>query len=194
MKKFWTRGSQSEPYSARQVRAELCIREMKKAVRHTLKRTRASKRLWYYCTLYHSELRNFTPHPHFKLHGRIPNEIVTGYLPDISEYLDYSWYETVWYHDQDAPFPETRRKLAKWLGVAHHVGQALCYYILPESGRPIIRSTIQAFTRAEKESEEILNKVKALDRSIKDNIDTLPVLDISIELQDVDNNNYPTYL
>jgi len=118
------------------------MQKMKKAVRHTLEKTGASKRLRDYCTLYHSELRNFTAHPHFKLHGHTP--YVTGHTPDISEYLDYSWYETVWYHDQDAPFPETWRKLAKWLGVAHCVGQALCYYILPESGRPIVRSTIQA--------------------------------------------------
>jgi hypothetical protein len=64
---------------------------MKKVVRQTLEKTVASKRLWDYCTLYHSELRNIIMHPHFKLHGHTQYEIITGHTPDISEYLDYSW-------------------------------------------------------------------------------------------------------
>jgi hypothetical protein len=41
--KFWIKGTQSEPYSPWQVRAELCIREIKKAVHHTLSKTNAPK-------------------------------------------------------------------------------------------------------------------------------------------------------
>lgn len=44
-KEFWIPVSQSEPYSPWQLRAELCIREVKKAVRHAMQRTRAPKRL-----------------------------------------------------------------------------------------------------------------------------------------------------
>lgn len=36
LRKFWIKSSQSEPYSPWQVRAELCIREIKKARRHAL--------------------------------------------------------------------------------------------------------------------------------------------------------------
>lgn len=90
--------------------------------------------MWDYCTLYHSKVRNLTAHPHFKLQGRTPLEIVTDHTPDVSEYLDYTWYEPVWYFDQEAEFPDARWKWARWLGVAHRVGQALCYYILPASG------------------------------------------------------------
>jgi hypothetical protein len=42
---FWIPITQSKPHSPWQVRAELCIREIKKAVRHTMLRTRAPKRL-----------------------------------------------------------------------------------------------------------------------------------------------------
>ncbi len=48
LRKFWIRGSQSEPYSPWQVRAELCIREVKKAVRHAMAKTKAPKHLWDY--------------------------------------------------------------------------------------------------------------------------------------------------
>jgi len=70
-------------------------------------------------------------------------------------------YDTIWYFDHDAPFPEERRKLAKWLGVAHRVGQALCYFILPESGIPIAQSTIQPLTQDEWKLESIKQDVRA---------------------------------
>ena len=192
LRKFWIRGSQSEPYSPWQVRAELCIREIKKAVKHTLTKTNAPRRLWDYCTIYQCELRNLIAHPHFKLQGRTPYEIVVGRTPDISEYLDYHWYQNVWYYDQEAQFPEDRRKLGKWIGVAHRVGQALCYYILPASARPIVRSTVQALTDDELLSESICEQIAVLDRSIHDVIardgDTLD--QIPQDLQDEDYDVY----
>ena len=169
-RKAWIKTSQSEPYSPWQVRAELCNRELKKAVRYTMEKTRAPKRLWDYCTLYHSEIRNFTAHPLFMLQGRTPYELVTGNTPDISEYTDFNWYENIWYHDQEATFPDDKRKLAKWLGVAHRVGQALCYYVLPASGRPIVRSTIQALSEDELHSVKIQQQLKDFDQQIENNI------------------------
>ena len=121
----------SEPHSPWQVRAELTIREVKQAVRNLRAKVDAHVRLWDYCTTYICELRCLTVHDHFSLHDRTPYEIVTGHTPDISEYLDYKWYDVIWYYDQLEPFPNERRKLARWLGVSHHVGQGLCYAILP---------------------------------------------------------------
>jgi hypothetical protein len=91
-----------------------------------------------YCKIYQCELCNLLVHPHYKSHGHTPYEIVTGGTPDISEYLDFQWYQTVWYLDQEAQFPEECRKSGKWIGVAHGVNQALCYYILRASARPIV--------------------------------------------------------
>ena len=67
--------------------------------------------MWDYCTIYQCELQYLIAHPHFKLHGRTPYEVVTGRTP------------------------EERHKLGRWLGVAHCIGEALCYYILPVSAR-----------------------------------------------------------
>jgi len=146
-RKCWIKATQSEPYSPWHVRAELGNRELKKAVRLTMARSNAPSRLWDFCATYHAEIRNLTAHPLFNLHDRTPYELVTGQTPDISEYTDYTWYDTVWYFDQEANFPEDKRKLAKWLGVAHRIGQALCYYLLPESGRTIVRSTVQPLSQ-----------------------------------------------
>lgn len=78
MWKFWIKGSQSEPYSPWQVRAELCIREIKAAVRHSMAKSGAPKRLWDCCTKYQCELHNLIAHPHFKFQGRTPFEVVVG--------------------------------------------------------------------------------------------------------------------
>jgi hypothetical protein len=88
------RRSQSEPYSPWQVRAELSNHELKISVRHTMAKTKAPKCLWDYCPLYHSEICNFTAHPLFILQGQTPYELVTGNTPDITEYTDFSWYDT----------------------------------------------------------------------------------------------------
>jgi hypothetical protein len=69
VRKCWIKATQSEPHSPWQVRAELCNRELKKAVRLTMARTRAPGRLWDFCAMYHSEIRNFTAHPLFNLQG-----------------------------------------------------------------------------------------------------------------------------
>ena len=101
-------------------------------------------------------------HPLFNLHGRTPFELVTGQTPDISEYMDYGWYDIVWYLDQEAAFSEDKRKLAKWLGVPHQAGRALCYYLMPESGRTIVRSTVQLLSQDDAHSTVIQQAIQYL--------------------------------
>ncbi len=138
-----------------------------------MNKTNAPKHLWDYCTIYQCELWNLIAHPHIKLQGRTPYEIVVGRTPDIS---DFSWYQNVWYYDQETQFPDDRRKLGKWIGVAHRVGQALLYYILPSSAKPIIRSTVQPLTDDELKFDAIRNQIVSWDRSIHDAIATDAVL------------------
>jgi hypothetical protein len=54
--------------------------------------------------------------------------VLTGNTPDISEFLEYKWYQPVWYYEPTA-FPEQRKHLARWIGVAHRVGQATAGFI-----------------------------------------------------------------
>mmetsp|Transcript_12766 Transcript_12766/g.18318 ORF Transcript_12766/g.18318 Transcript_12766/m.18318 type:complete len:134 (-) Transcript_12766:2796-3197(-) len=92
MQKFQIKQTLSEPYSPWKVSAD-CIREVKKSVRQLLHNTKAPKCLWDYCAVYACEIRSLTAHPHFALQGRMPYELVTGRTPDISEYVEFSWYE-----------------------------------------------------------------------------------------------------
>jgi hypothetical protein len=79
---------------------------------------------------------------------------VTRNTPDISEYPAFEWYQPVYYFDQ-AAFPEQREIIGRWIGVAHNVGQAMCFWVLPQSGMPIARTTVRAITEAELQMDRV---------------------------------------
>jgi hypothetical protein len=72
--------------------------------------------------------------------GRTGYEDVTGETPDISEWVDFDFYDWIWYHDPPdtmAEMTEEICKLGKWLGVANRVGSALTYWVLTEAAKVI---------------------------------------------------------
>jgi hypothetical protein len=127
--------------------------------------TRTPKRLWDFCSQYASKIRCLTAQPLFGLHGRTPYEVVTGNTPDISEYLHFSWYQPIYYYDP-SDFPDDRELIGRFIGVAHNVGQALCYWILPKSGRPIARTTVRPISDTELQTNEVKQELNAFDASI----------------------------
>jgi hypothetical protein len=165
-----------EPYSPWQNRAEGEIREVKRQVARIMAATNASKRLWDYCVEYACELRCRTARPLWKLKGRTPYEVVTGDTPDISEWLEFGWYDPVFYRNPGA-FPANEpAQVGRWLGVAHRVGQALCYWILPISGIPIARSTVQSWSTEDLDNDVMREKLKAYDEAIKAKLKTEDII------------------
>ena len=77
------------------------------------------------------------------LQGRTPLEALTGETPDISQYLDFGFYNRVWFKE-DAGLGET--KIGRFLGVSHHTGSLMSYWVLPASGIPMSRTTVQRVT------------------------------------------------
>ena len=101
----------------------------------------------------------------YKLHGRTPYEIVAGDTPNITEWLEYDFYQPVWFYSP-AAFPVEKQLLGRWLGVTHRVGQALCYWILPVSGVPIARSTVQPISKDDLATKEVVDELASYDMSI----------------------------
>ena len=95
--------------------------------------------LWDYCAEYTAELRCMTATNLFDLNGRTPFETVLGFTPDISELVEFGWYQWVWYHDAVHP---DKDNLGRWLGPAHNIGQGLAYYILNHNAEVVVRSTV----------------------------------------------------
>ena len=86
------------------------------------------------------------------LNGCVPLTDVTGETTDISELLDFGFYDEVWVKDNAGLSPP---EPGRWLGVSHRTGRLMCYHILKQTGRVVSRSTVQRVTNLEKQTKEI---------------------------------------
>ena len=74
-------------------------------------------RLWDYGLVYEAEILSRLSRGQ---DDRTGIERLTGDTPDISEWMDFGFYDIVWYHDQPKPdLTDESRKLGRWLGVSH---------------------------------------------------------------------------
>ena len=113
------------------------IGELKKRWRNRILKQKVPPRLWDYGLVYESHILNRIP---WGQQQRTGIEMVTGETPDISEWIDFEFYDCVWYYDQKKiEINGSGRRLARWLGVTHHIGSDLCYWLLLESGKVIVR-------------------------------------------------------
>lgn len=83
---------------------------------------------------------------------------LTGDTTDISEWLDFEFYDLVKYWDDRDD--ENKSSIGRWLGVSHHVGSALCYWILTNKGTVIARTTVQHLTQSEVLEPDVLKSIK----------------------------------
>jgi len=179
----------TEKGSPWQNRTEVEIRELKKHIRQLMDRTNTPGEFWDFCVKYVVELRNRLARPLSRLNGRTPQELITGNTPDISELIEFEWFQPIWYF-KPCEFPHQNKLVAHWIGIANHVGQALCYWILPKSGIPIARMTIQEITKEELDTKVVRKKVNELDLSITEKIMNQETEGVSIMLyrEDKDEN------
>ena len=98
------------------------------------------------------------------LNGRTPMELITGETPDISEYLDFGFYDRVWFRE-DAGLGPT--KLGRFLGVSGTEGLLMSYLVLPSSGIPESRTTVSRVTQSEAKTEANMQRFKEYDEQIK---------------------------
>ena len=125
---------------------------------------RLPRKLWDYGLKWVPEVRVTTSSDAADLKGRTPLEWITRDTVDISEYLDFSFYDWCWYHD-NAGLGLT--KLGRWLGVVHKVGGLMSYWILTVNCTVIARMTVQRVTSLEMQSDHIKERAQAFDEVIK---------------------------
>ena len=153
---------QTEPYSPWQNRAEDQIREVKRRWKLMRQRCRIPTRLWDYAMVHITKLMNMTARGR---NGRTGHEEITGDTPDISEYVDFDFYDWVWYWD--TPDKENSPKIGRWLGPSHRIGAAMCFYILVSNGEVISRSTVQHMTVLEMMKDDIKTRLEAYDMEVQ---------------------------
>ena len=102
MKHIWDYGIDfhiTEPHRPQQNQAEMVIQEIKKRWFCQMVKHKVPKQLWDNSIVWACEIMLLTSNSSFCLDGRAPREHVTGETPNISEYLDFGFYDWVWYKD-----------------------------------------------------------------------------------------------
>jgi hypothetical protein len=85
-------------------------------------------RLWDYGIIYVAEILSITAR---LTTGRPGIEEVNGDTIDISEWLDFEFYNYVWYWDEKkVDMTDDQRLIGRWLGIAHCIGSNMTYWIL----------------------------------------------------------------
>ena len=120
-------------------------------------------RLWDYGLQYAAEIMNITASNSGDMNGRTPLELISGETPDISEYLDFGFYERVWFREHAGLGPT---KLGRFLGVSGSVGSLMSYWVLPSSGIPESRTTVSRVTQLEAQTEANKERFKVYDEKI----------------------------
>ena len=127
------------------------------------------KRLWDYGLRWVCEIQNRTSNTARGLDGRCPLERMTGESVDISEYLDFGFYDWIWFKE-NAGLGET--KLGRWLGVSHKVGTLMSFWVLTQNGKVLSRTIVQRVTNLESQTSENNNRCKAFDAAISTRLGT----------------------
>ena len=154
----------SSPRRPEQNPAEGGIREIKRRWYRIMTVKDVPRRLWDYGLNWVCETGNITVSGSRYANGRTPIEMITGETPDISEYLDFGFYDWVTYRS-NAGLGEL--SLGRWLGVSHKIGQLMSYWILTDKGRVISCTTVQRLTKLEQETQEWSQRMDTYTNNIK---------------------------
>ena len=148
--------------------AEGSIGQLKMRWYRVMMKKKVPKRIWDYGMIWVTETGNLSVSSSRYANGRTPIEYITGETPDISEYLDFGFYDWVVYR-ANAGLGEL--SIGRWLGVSHKVGQFMSYWILTIAGRVISATTVQRLTYNEQGTDEWKDRMTEFNTRIKASLD-----------------------
>ena len=128
-------------------------------------RTYCPRAQWSYGIPYVANIMKITASFAADLHGRKPLESLTGETTDISQYLDFGFYDRVWFKEDSRLGDTTLRRL---LRVSHYIGSLRSYWVLPASGILMSRTTVQRVTNLESQTEQCKKGFEVYGRAISD--------------------------
>ena len=109
--------------------------------------------------------------PMYRNKGRSGYEIVFGHTPDISEYVEFEFYDYCWYWDTPPQsYSHEKKQLGRWLGVEHRVGQSMDFWIMSTNGKVIGRSTVSLLDPSDYDVNKCKQRMSELDTTINSSI------------------------
>ena len=156
-----------EPERPNENYGETLVKIVKLGAARLMAKRRVPMRLWCYAIEYYSDLYSLTVPGMYRNKGRTGYEIVFGLTPDISEYVEFQFYDYCWYWDTPQSFPHEKKHLGRWLGVAHRVGQAMVFFVMNDNGHVLARSTVMPLEPGDYDVDENKERIIDLDATIK---------------------------
>lgn len=144
--------------------AEGAIREIKRRWYRLKEKKNIPDRLWDFGIEYICETANLTMNTSRYSKERVPLECITGETPDISEYIDFGFYDWVLFRTNAGL---GTAEIGRWLGVSHRVGQVMSYWLLPQSGIPVSCCTVQRLTNLEKQTDSYKKRMNDFQVSLE---------------------------
>ena len=115
------------------------------------------KRVWDIALVYEAKILSIIA----KGKDGIPGlEKITRDTVDITEYLDFAFWDLVWYASD---LVKEGTSLGRWLGVSHRIGSALCYHILEVNGCVESRTTVQHVTQDDYDQPGMKERIQRFD-------------------------------
>ncbi|KAL7570573.1 hypothetical protein ACA910_017625 [Epithemia clementina (nom. ined.)] len=149
----------TEARTPKQNRCKAEIGTLKRLWRSRMTRNHIPRRLWDYGLVYEAEILSRTARGP---EGRTGIEELTGDSVDISEWMDFAFYDLVWFwHYPHPDVASPGRELGRWLGVSHRIGSNLCYWILTKKGNVLAQTTVQHVTKEDMSVEETRQRIRA---------------------------------
>ena len=132
---------QSEPHNKNQDYAERGWRDTKRTGAMVLNYSGAPDEIWLLALQYVCFVMNHTARE--RLGWRTPIEWLLGWTPDMTVLLRFIFWEPVYYLKYEIETTKrTEVAIGRFVGVAEHIGHALTYKILTESGKIITRAVV----------------------------------------------------
>ena len=143
-RKMQINSEMTEPHNQQMNPAERRIQTVKKGVNALMDRKGTPHFMWYECILFYISILNMSCLD--RLQGRNAYEVAFGHSVDISAYIQYEWWEPVYYLETDDPsFPHSKEKLGYFCGVAENTGELLTFKLyVPDTHQIIHRSVLRS--------------------------------------------------
>ena len=147
-REYMVKDQLTEPYHPQQNPVESnAIRYLKGQVHLLLDITGAPDSLWYMAAQYTADINNICSDPSLP-NGITPLQYLRGVTPDISAYLQFTFWQPILYLDHEAEWPSSKERSGRWIGLAQGIGDLLTFWILDDQSKHILaRSVVRPYNK-----------------------------------------------
>ena len=123
------------------------------------------------------------------LNVEVYKKMITVNTADISELVEFVWYQWIYCRDATTFFPLPEEELGKYLGPSENVGSKMSMWILKQNGKIVSRPTFRTLADSELASETEKTKRDVFTKAVNKNLgSTLYDIGIKSDLGDLFND------